>query len=111
MTIDRVESFVLVAPMSRGRGPSIANYKTRESILLKITDSSGAVGWGETYAAAGLPAVLRELGEMLVGRDPLRARNARRMNGSGRPTGHTDLARTNDRRRLTTSGGMCRCAD
>jgi D-galactarolactone cycloisomerase len=74
MTIDRVESFVLVAPMSRGRGPSIANYKTRESILLKITDSSGAVGWGETYAAAGLPAVLRELGDMLIGRDPLKAR-------------------------------------
>ena len=59
MTIDRVETFVLLHHMERGRGPSIANYRTRESVLVKVTDSSGATGWGETYAAAGLPSVLR----------------------------------------------------
>ena len=74
MTIDRVETFVLVHQMARGRGPSIANYRQRESLLVKITDSSGAAGWGETYVQAGLPTVMRELGEMLIGRDPLRER-------------------------------------
>ena len=74
MTIDRVETFVLVHQMERGRGPSIANYKMRESVLVKVTDSTGAVGWGETYAAAGLPTILRDLAGMLIGRDPLRAR-------------------------------------
>lgn len=74
MTIDRVETFVLVHQMARGRGPSIANYRQRESLLVKISDSSGAVGWGETYVQAGLPTVMRELGEMLIGRDPLRER-------------------------------------
>lgn len=73
MAIDRVETFVLVHQMSRGRGPSIANYTTRESVLVKISDSSGAVGWGETYASAGLVQILRDLGEMLIGRDPLRS--------------------------------------
>ncbi len=74
MTIDRVETFVLVHQMSRGRGPSIANYRTRESVLVKITDSSGAVGWGETYAVAGISTILSDLAGMLIGRDPLRAR-------------------------------------
>ena len=74
MAIDRVETFVLVHQMERGRGPSIANYRTRESVLLKITDSSGAVGWGETYAVTGIVGMLHDVGAALKGRDPLRAR-------------------------------------
>jgi D-galactarolactone cycloisomerase len=74
MTIERVETFVLVHQMERGRGPSIANYRTRESVLVKITDSSGAVGWGETYASAGINQILGHIGAMFVGKDPLRAR-------------------------------------
>jgi D-galactarolactone cycloisomerase len=73
MAIDRVETFVLVHQMSRGRGPSIANYKTRESVVVKLSDSSGAVGWGETYASAGIVQILRDVGTMLIGRDPLRS--------------------------------------
>jgi D-galactarolactone cycloisomerase len=73
MTIDRVDSYVLVHQMARGRGPSIANYRTRESVVIKISDSSGASGWGETYASAGITSTLRDLGQMLIGRDPLRA--------------------------------------
>jgi D-galactarolactone cycloisomerase len=73
MAIDRVETFVLVHQMSRGRGPSIANYTTRESVVVKISDSSGAAGWGETYASAGIIQILRDIGTMLVGRDPLRS--------------------------------------
>jgi D-galactarolactone cycloisomerase len=74
MTIERVETFVLVHKMERPRGPSIANYRSRESALVKITDSSGAFGWGETYAISGITAILADLGAMLIGRDPLRAR-------------------------------------
>ncbi len=73
MAIDRVQTFVLVHQMTRGRGPSIANYRTRESVVVKITDSSGAVGWGETYASAGIVQILRDLGDMLIGKDPLRS--------------------------------------
>lgn len=73
MAIDRVETFVLVHRMARGRGPSIANYTTRESVVVRISDSSGAAGWGETYASAGIVQILRDLGELLVGRDPLRS--------------------------------------
>src|SRR3954464_8895305 len=73
MAIDRVETFVLVNQMSRGRGPSIANYTTRESVVVKISDSSGAAGWGETYASAGIIQILRDVGTMLIGRDPLRS--------------------------------------
>ena len=73
MAIDRVETFVLVHQMARGRGPSIANYTTRESVVVRISDSSGAVGWAETYASAGIVQILRDLGETLVGRDPLRS--------------------------------------
>ena len=74
MTIERVETFVLVHQMSRGRGPSIANYRTRESVLVKISDSSGAAGWGETYASAGIGQILRDIGAMFIGKDPLRSR-------------------------------------
>lgn len=74
MAIDRVETFVLVHQMAHGRGPSIANYRTRESVLLKITDSSGAVGWGETYAVAGIVGILGDVEKLLIGRDPMRAR-------------------------------------
>ncbi len=73
MAIDRVDSYVLVHQMKRGRGPSIANYRTRESVVVKISDSSGASGWGETYASAGITQTLRDVGQMLIGRDPLRA--------------------------------------
>ncbi len=73
MAIDRVETFVLVHQMARGRGPSIANYTTRESVIVKISDSSGAAGWGETYASSGIVQILGDLGGMLVGHDPMRS--------------------------------------
>lgn len=73
MTIERVESFILVHRMARGRGPSIANYTTRKSAIVKITDSSGAAGWGETYAVSGIAAMLDVAADTLVGRDPLQA--------------------------------------
>src|SRR4051812_8257268 len=87
MAIDRVETFVLVHQMARGRGPSIANYTTRESVIVKISDSSGAAGWGETYASSGIVQILEAVGGMLIGRDPLRSGEIHSLvwNASGNP--------------------------
>jgi D-galactarolactone cycloisomerase len=94
MAIDRVESFVLVHQMARGRGPSIANYTTRESVVVKISDSSGASGWGETYASSGIVQILRDVGGMLVGKDPLRANeiHALAWNSSNNPEATSVIA-------------------
>ena len=98
MAIDRVQTFVLVHKMSRGRGPSIANYTTRESVVVKLSDSSGAVGWGETYASAGIVQTLRDVGEMLVGRDPLRSGEIHTLvwNASMSPEAASVIAIAND---------------
>src|SRR5881227_3472047 len=94
MAIDRVESFVLVHQMARGRGPSIANYTTRESVVVKFSDSSGATGWGETYASSGIVQILRDVGGMLVGKDPLRANeiHALAWNSSNNPEATSVIA-------------------
>jgi D-galactarolactone cycloisomerase len=98
MAIDRVETFVLVHQMARGRGPSIANYTTRESVVVKISDSSGAVGWGETYASAGIIQILRDLGQMLIGHDPLRSAEIHDLawNASNNPEATSVIAIAND---------------
>ncbi len=44
----------------------------RQSIVIKLTTDAGLVGWGETYALAGVRAAIRDvLAPLLIGRDPL----------------------------------------
>jgi D-galactarolactone cycloisomerase len=50
MKIDRIETFVLKAPLAAGEGFywSQAGCTERASLLVKITTDSGLVGWGES---------------------------------------------------------------
>ena len=73
MTISSIETFVLRFPFAPRRGPSDAWGSAHEYCLVRITDSAGASGWGETYVRPGLPATVAELSAPLVGRSALDA--------------------------------------
>ncbi|GAA4572284.1 D-galactarolactone cycloisomerase [Micromonospora coerulea] len=74
MAIQRVEVFRLSQPIATPTGPSGATYRERRCILVRLRDSDGLDGWGETYARAGVAATMEELGELLLGRDAADAR-------------------------------------
>jgi D-galactarolactone cycloisomerase len=75
MTIHQVEVFRLTQPVATPTGPSGATYAFRQAVLVRLQDSNGLVGWGETYARAGVAGTIEEIGELLVGRDPIEARS------------------------------------
>jgi L-alanine-DL-glutamate epimerase-like enolase superfamily enzyme len=61
MKIDRLETFE-------------ADAGWRRACFLKVTTSDGLVGWseyGEHYGNAGVGGVIRELGKLVAGMDPL----------------------------------------
>lgn len=68
------EAFVLVHELDEPRGVSCAWYEQRESVVVRLVDEDGVVGWGEACLRPGVVAALDELGELLVGRDPLASR-------------------------------------
>lgn len=70
-TITHCQVHLLVEPLSETRGPSCAWYSSRESVLVRLVDSDGRTGWGETCLRPGVIEAARELGGGLVGRDPL----------------------------------------
>jgi D-galactarolactone cycloisomerase len=72
--IAAAEEFLLVHVLDEPRGVSCAWYDRRESVLVRLADDDGVAGWGEACVRPGTIAVLRELGAMLVGRDPMAAR-------------------------------------
>ncbi|GAA1874818.1 mandelate racemase/muconate lactonizing enzyme family protein [Asanoa iriomotensis] len=74
MAIQRVEVFQLSQPISAPTGPSGATYRERRSVLVRLRDGDGLDGWGETYARAGVAAVIEEVGALLLGRDAADAR-------------------------------------
>ena len=67
--IERADWFVLRHAMSAPRGPSIWTYRSRECVLLKLTDADGIAGWGETYLEPGVVAALAGATGAVVGRD------------------------------------------
>jgi D-galactarolactone cycloisomerase len=62
--------YVCVADVREARGPSSGWYDTRESVLVRLRDSDGLAGWGEAGLRQGVPAAARELGQLLLGKDP-----------------------------------------
>jgi len=68
MTIERVEVFALEHTFLPRRGVSIALWNDRSYILVKLTDTDGVVGWGETYLGAGTVATAEAVGAGLIGR-------------------------------------------
>jgi L-alanine-DL-glutamate epimerase-like enolase superfamily enzyme len=54
-TIARSGVLLLGHPVAVPTGPAAVSYSTRESVLVRLEDSDGRVGWGETYAGPGVP--------------------------------------------------------
>jgi D-galactarolactone cycloisomerase len=71
--IDSCDVYMCVAQVREPRGPSSGWYDTRESVLVRLRDSDGRAGWGEAGLRQGVPAAARELGEVLLTKDPLRS--------------------------------------
>jgi D-galactarolactone cycloisomerase len=71
-TVESCDVYVCVAQVKEPRGPSSGWYDTRESVLVRLRDSDGRAGWGEAGLRQGVPAAVRELGELLLSKDPLR---------------------------------------
>jgi D-galactarolactone cycloisomerase len=70
VTIERLECFSLIYRFAPARGPSIAYGDTHAYAVIKVTDSDGAVGWGETYLLPGLASIVEDVAPVLIGRDP-----------------------------------------
>ena len=68
MTIERLEIFSLVHTFSPRRSVSIAWGNEYSYVLVKLTDSDGVSGWGETYMVPGVAAIIETLGGVVVGR-------------------------------------------
>jgi len=98
MKITSVQTYHVEHRLPRAMGGATAFYRTRDTVLVKISTDEGLVGWGETAALAGARALIEEqLGPMLIGADPLEHRRLWRrlwgMNfGNGLAVGALDLA-------------------
>jgi D-galactarolactone cycloisomerase len=69
VTIERVEVFTLVFKFSPARGPSIAYGDTHAYAVVKLTNSDGVAGWGETYLLPGLASVIEDVAPVLIGKN------------------------------------------
>lgn len=69
MTIARAEVFVVRHALDPRTGPSIAYATEQAYVYLRLEDTDGVVGWGETYLVPGAEGAIRLAAEGLVGRD------------------------------------------
>ena len=74
MTIAQVEILSVHHAVSPARAVSIAPIPAHDFVYCRVTDRDGITGWGETYVAPGIAAILGELAELVVGRDAREAR-------------------------------------
>lgn len=75
MKITSVDTYLLRAPMSEPRGPSILSYRERQALVIKVSTDAGLVGWGETIALGGVRGAIADvLAPLLVGKNPLDVR-------------------------------------
>jgi D-galactarolactone cycloisomerase len=68
--IERAEVLVLSHRLSRIRLFSTGSNVTRDSVVVRIQDAEGRVGWGETYLVSGAVDACRSMATDLPGRDP-----------------------------------------
>jgi D-galactarolactone cycloisomerase len=68
--IDRAEVLVLSHRLSRIRLFSTGSNVTRDSVLVRLENADGLVGWGETYLVPGAVEACRAMAGELVGREP-----------------------------------------
>ncbi|MEP6637708.1 MAG: mandelate racemase/muconate lactonizing enzyme family protein [Chloroflexota bacterium] len=71
--IERVEVLVLTHRLSRTRLFGTGSNVTRDSVVVRLEDRDGRVGWGETYLVPGAVEAAQAMTETLVGADPDRA--------------------------------------
>jgi D-galactarolactone cycloisomerase len=98
LRITAVETIHTRYPLSRPAGPAGAFNPAREALMVKISTDAGLVGWGETYALAGVRAAIDQvLAPLLSGADPLERGRLWRQQwdatfGNGFAVGGTDMA-------------------
>lgn len=68
--IERAEVLVLSHRLSRTRLFSTGSNVTRDSVVVRLADGDGRVGWGETYLVPGAVEACRSMVGELGGRDP-----------------------------------------
>lgn len=81
LTIEALEVFVVHFDVVPLRVVSIAPIPTHDFCYVKLTDSDGHIGWGETYLIPGIASVIRDLAEVVLGRDAVSARRSTGMCG------------------------------
>ena len=67
--IERAEVIVLSHRLSRTRLFSTGSNVTRDSVIVRVQDTAGRIGWGETYLVPGAVASCRAMAGELAGRD------------------------------------------
>jgi D-galactarolactone cycloisomerase len=68
--IDTVEVLVLSHRLSRERLFGTGSNSTRDSLLVRVADGDGVVGWGETFPVPGAREAAEDMAATLIGRDP-----------------------------------------
>lgn len=75
MTITDVETIWVRVPLSVPTGPAGAFNAARQTLVIRVTTDAGVIGWGETYAVAGVrSAIDLALKPLLIGRNPAHVR-------------------------------------
>ena len=67
--IDRTEVLVLTHHLSRTRIFGTGSNVTRDSVVVRLEDGDGVVGWGETYLVPGVVEAARAMTDSIVGSD------------------------------------------
>ncbi len=68
--IERVEVLVLTHRLSRTRIFGSGSNVTRDSVVVRLEDRDGVIGWGETYLVGAALDATRAMTDDLVGMDP-----------------------------------------
>jgi len=71
--IERAEVLVLTHRLSRRRDFGTGSNLTRDSVVVRLEDRDGHVGWGETYLVPGVVEAGRAMAGGIVGQDADRA--------------------------------------
>lgn len=71
--IQRAEVIVLTHRLSRKRVFGTGSNLSRDSVIVRLEDRDGRVGWGETYLVPGVVEAGRAMAAGIVGHDPERA--------------------------------------
>jgi D-galactarolactone cycloisomerase len=79
--ITRADVLVLSHPLSTTRLYGTGSNVTRDSVVVRVADGDGVVGWGETFPVAGAVDAARAMATRLVGHDPDQAADELRATG------------------------------